>query len=78
MKAFFAAIALVMGGILLLAAYDVMGHPPLTEIFSRRAVISTSGHSFDARLVTLPIAGVGLLFLACGVYLLSAKEDDHK
>jgi hypothetical protein len=59
-------------------AYDEMGHPPLSEMFHRRVVISGGGYSFDGRLVVGPIAGVGLLFLGCGVYLLVAKEDDPK
>lgn len=74
----FACFAFLIAGILLLVAYDEMGHPPLWEMFSRRVVISSGSHSFDARLVTGPIAGVGLLFLGCGDYLLVAKEDDHK
>lgn len=74
----FASVAFLIGGLLVLIAYDTMGHPRLSQMLSRRIVISSGGSSFDGRLVVGPIAGIGLLFLGCGVYLLVAKEDDHK
>jgi hypothetical protein len=77
-RVFLSAVAFLIGGILLLIAYDTMGHPRLSQILDRRTVISSGGSSFDGRLVVGPIAGIGLLFLGGGVYLLVAKEDDPK
>jgi hypothetical protein len=77
MRTLFACIALLVGGLLLFMAYGLIWDTPLTELHHHIFIFS-GGHAFNAWTVVGLLAAFAMAFLACGVYLLVAKEDDDK
>ena len=69
MRSVLAILAILVGGFCLLGAYDDL------KILFIPGVSNVSTSIWVAGGV---LAGLGLFFLGCGVYLWVAKEDDHK